>query len=105
VPVPTLEALIASERAHWGSVSPTIALLITRRESLKEKDSGTLWRRRAALYASIAEREAAHYPVRNINNDATESDALAEVIRTVAETKRGRQSNERTTPLREDVAR
>jgi len=105
VPARTLEALIATERAHWGSVSPTIALLITRRESLKPEESGELWRRRAELYAEVAEREAVYYPVRNVSNDGTESDALAEIIRIVGEPQQGRQSRERTSPIQEDVTR
>src|SRR5437588_2014103 len=36
VPARTLEAVIAAEQVHWGSLLPSIVLLITRRESLKE---------------------------------------------------------------------
>jgi dTMP kinase len=102
VPAPTLDAMIACEQAHWAGLLPVVVLVITRQESLKAQDSGIQWRRRATLYSTLAEREAVKYPVRTVSNDGTQAEAVAEIVRIVADVRLG-SSHAMTSPNREDV--
>ncbi len=81
----TLNALAECERGHWGSLTPSAIILVTRRDSLRAEDAGEAWSRRMRLYQTVAEREQSRYPVRIIHNDTSEADALVRIARAVEE--------------------
>jgi dTMP kinase len=79
----TLRALVECERQHWGKLTPSVLILIVRDDSLRAADAGPAWNRRLELYRAIARQEQAHYPVRIVSNDTSESDALDRVAKAV----------------------
>jgi thymidylate kinase len=79
----TIDALIECERQHWGTLKPEVVILVTRRDSLRPADAGESWERRMRLYAQIANQESERYPVRAIDNDSTEAEALSRIHATV----------------------
>jgi len=79
----TIDALIECERQHWGSLTPDLIILVTRRDSLRLEDAGLAWSRRLTLYETIAEREQPQYPISIISNDTTENDALDRIVTAV----------------------
>ena len=100
----TLDAMIASECAHWGAVLPDVMVLVTRQDSLRPQDSGPAWRRRSALYESLAEREAASYPVRVVSNDGTEERAFENVMKAVSNAMRTPQSRIKVGPDNQNMS-
>ncbi len=81
----TLNAMISCEQAHWGEILPSVVVLVTRKDSLRPQESGSMWNRRSALYTSIAERERDKYPVRLVSNDGTEEHAFSDVLTAVGD--------------------
>lgn len=77
----TLDGMINCERVHWGSLSPAMVFLVTRKDSLRPQDAGEAWRTRMSLYLSLAD-EAREYPIQQISNDGTERESL-EAAKTV----------------------
>lgn len=76
---PTIDALVECERQHWGLLTPSVVVLITRRDSLRPEDAGPAWDRRLALYHDIAERERTRYPVRIVENETAEDETITRV--------------------------
>ena len=75
----TIDALVECERQHWGALTPTVVILVTRRDSLRPEDAGPDWARRQSLYEEVADHERLQYPVRVISNDSKASETLARV--------------------------
>jgi thymidylate kinase len=75
----TIEALVECERQHWGALTPTVVILLTRQDSLRPEDGGPAWARRLSLYQEIAARERGRYPVRTVSTDTTETESLVRV--------------------------
>jgi thymidylate kinase len=75
----SLEAMVAVELLHWGSVIPSHVFLLRRETPHGEN----LTLDKMALekeYAKLAIREAPKYPVTTIANDASTSDALESIL-------------------------
>src|SRR5580704_2364215 len=57
-----LRALIEAERAAWGKVQPTIAILFRRPEPICRNDALPYWRQLATEYGRLAMRESRRHP-------------------------------------------
>lgn len=66
-----LDAMIRCEDVYWGELSPTLIVLVERKDSLRPEDKGEAWHRKAGLYRELAHRESAHRQVCVIGNDGT----------------------------------
>lgn len=83
-----LRALIDAERAAWGNVQPTIAILLRRPAPINRNDALPYWRQLVMEYERLADRENRHHPVSIIDNtcdEATTWSALQEAIASFAE--------------------
>jgi thymidylate kinase len=63
VPPRTLDALIEAERIQWGSVQPSLVVLLDRDEPIQRDQDRNDWRRIRAAYLALASKERTHYPV------------------------------------------
>jgi thymidylate kinase len=71
-----LEALIEVERAQWGRIQPTVAILVRRDSPIDRAEPLPYWRNLCREYDRLADREATRYPVACLENTATLADAL-----------------------------
>ena len=75
-----LTALIDAERACWGQAQPSIAFLIKRTNSLREKEVEGRWKALCETYDELAEVEREQYPVSVVRNDLEVGEALRQII-------------------------
>lgn len=78
-----LRALIDAERAAWGTVRPTLAIVLRRPEPIHRPDNMAYWRRLAAEYGRLASRESRVHPVSVIDNVRDQATTLASLIAAV----------------------
>ncbi len=75
-----LTALINAERACWGQALPSVAFLIKRTTSLREREVVGRWRALCEAYDELAEVEREQYPVSVVRNDLEVGEALRQII-------------------------
>ena len=75
-----LRALVEAERSAWGTVRPTLAVLLRRPTPIDRDDPPTRWQRLSDEYARLAERERRLHPVAAIDNVGTPAAALAALL-------------------------
>lgn len=78
-----LDALVACERAAWGSLTPAALFVVTRKDSLRAEDAGAPWRRRQKLYVDIAKGEIGSHPVHFVSNDGPVVEAVSQIVRLI----------------------
>jgi thymidylate kinase len=78
-----LRALIDAERAAWGKVQPTIAILFRRSAPISRNDALPYWRQLAAEYGRLAMRESRRHPVSIIDNISDEATTLSALLKAV----------------------
>lgn len=83
-----LDAMVACERAAWGSLTPAALFVVTRKDSLRAEDAGPPWRRRQKLYVDIAKRESASQPVHFVPNDGPVVEAVSQIVRLIEDLER-----------------
>jgi thymidylate kinase len=77
-----LRALIDAERAAWGRVQPTIAILFRRPAPVSRNDTPH-WRQLATEYGRIAARESRRHPVSIIDSTSDEETTLSTLLKAV----------------------
>ena len=75
-----LRALIAAERAAWGTIQPAIAVLLKRAAPIDRNDPPVQWRELVRAYERLAQRERTNYPVEVIENATTGEDTAAKLL-------------------------
>jgi thymidylate kinase len=78
-----LRALIDAERAAWGKVQPTIAILFRRSSPISRDDALPYWRQLATEYGRLAARESHRHPVSIIDNTSDEATTLSALLKAV----------------------
>jgi len=78
-----LRALIEAERAAWGRVKPTLALVLRRPTPINRPDNLGYWQQLAVEYERLASREARLHPVRVVDNVETKTTTLTALIAAV----------------------
>lgn len=82
-----LGALVEAERAAWGSVRPSLAVLLWRSSPVNREDPLPYWRSLANEYNLVAEREGRRYPVAIIENSAQPNVVIERILAELAERK------------------
>jgi dTMP kinase len=75
-----LEVLVEAERIKWGSVRPTLAVLLDRNEPIERDEDMKDWSRIRKEYLALACKEKNHYPVEVVQNTATENETARRVL-------------------------
>jgi thymidylate kinase len=75
-----LRALIDAERAAWGKVQPTIAILLRRPAPISRNEALPYWRQLVMEYERLAARETRHHPVSIIDNTSDEATTLSSLL-------------------------
>lgn len=75
-----LEALIKAERIHWGSVRPSLVVLLDRNEPIERDEDMNDWKRMRAEYLALASKEKSHHPVEIVQNTAAENETVRRVL-------------------------
>jgi dTMP kinase len=70
-----LHRMIATEKAAWGALKPTILFLIDRNQPLRPEPFET-WSRCRKIYRELFSVERTHYPCESISNEGTTEEAL-----------------------------
>ena len=78
-----LRALIDAERAAWGTVQPTLAIVLRRPEPINRPDNLPYWRQLGAGYGRLASRESRIHPVSVLDNVGDQANTLAALIAAV----------------------
>lgn len=78
-----LRALIDAERAAWGTVQPTLAIVLRRPEPINRPDNLPYWRQLSAEYGRLASRESRIHPVSVVDNVGDQANTLAALIAVV----------------------
>jgi thymidylate kinase len=84
-----LEGLIDAERAAWEGVTPHVVVLVRRPAPIDREDPLPLWLKLRDGYDRLARKEAALYAVQVVENTATPSEGLAQIVRVVEAPKTG----------------
>jgi thymidylate kinase len=79
-----LRALIDAERAAWGELRPTLAILFRRQAPINRSDALPFWQRLAAEYGRLAERESRVHPVAVVDNDGDQATTLSALLSALA---------------------
>lgn len=77
VEVPTLDALIQTERLHWRDVKPDALFLIDRSNDEVDRDARKPLREG---YQALSDRESDQHPIHRIQNDGTVEDCLGQML-------------------------
>jgi thymidylate kinase len=85
VPRQSLEDMIHLELTHWGQIVPAVVFLIERSAPLRPEERIDRWQNLVAAYRELADRERHLYPVYTVRNDHAVSEALHQILSTVAE--------------------
>ena len=75
-----LSALVEAERSAWGSVKPTLAVLLRRDTPINRDERPDTWNRLAQEYAKLIDRERKLHPVAVIDNVGSTEDALESLM-------------------------
>jgi thymidylate kinase len=84
VPRQSLEDMIRLEITHWDQTIPSAVFLIERSASLRPAEDIDRWRQLVAAYKELEGREQHLYPVCTVHNDYAVSEALDQILATVA---------------------
>lgn len=76
-----LLALIEAERAAWGKIHPTLAILLRRRTPIDREDALPYWHQLATEYGRVATRESRLHPVSVIDNVGDETATLTALLK------------------------
>lgn len=74
-----LQRMIATEKAAWGALNPTILFLIDRSQPLRPEPFET-WARCRDEYRKLLAIERTHYPCETISNEGTAEESLQRII-------------------------
>jgi dTMP kinase len=74
-----LEALVHVERIQWGSVVPSLAVLLDRDEPIARDEDMARWQRIRAEYLSLAPAEKARHPVEVVRNTGSAEEVATRV--------------------------
>lgn len=80
VSINILEALIEAERIQWGSVQPSLVVLLDRDEPIERDEDMDGWRRIRAEYLMLASKERTRYPVEVLQNTGTAEQTATRVV-------------------------
>ncbi len=75
-----LRALVEAERSAWGTVRPTLAVLLRRPTPIDRNDPPARWQRLSDEYARLADRERRLHPVAVVDNVGTPAVALTALL-------------------------
>jgi hypothetical protein len=75
-----LEALIEAERIQWGSIQPSLVVLLDRDAPMERDEDMNGWRRIRAEYLTLASKEKDRYPIEVVRNTGTVEQTATRVV-------------------------
>ena len=75
-----LEALIEAERIQWGSIQPSLVVLLDRDGPIERDEDMNGWRRIRAEYLTLASKEKDRYPVEVVQNTGIAEQTVTRVV-------------------------
>jgi dTMP kinase len=75
-----LEALIEAERIQWGSIQPSLVILLDRDRPIECDEDLNGWRRIRDGYLTLASKEEDHYPIEVVQNVGTLEQTASRVV-------------------------
>ncbi len=76
-----LENMIDLEKAHWGDIKPTVAILLRRNSPIDREISLADWNKLSYEYDALSAKEKSFYPIFTLSNNGK----LEEIIRQIQE--------------------
>jgi dTMP kinase len=80
VSISLLDSLIAAERIQWGSIQPSLVVLLDRDAPIERDEDMNGWRRIRAEYLTLASREKNRYPVEVVQNADTLEQTATRIV-------------------------
>jgi dTMP kinase len=75
-----LEALIEAERIQWGSIQPSLVVLLDRDAPIERDEDMDGWRRIRAEYLMLASKEKKRYPIEIVQNTGNLEQTATRVV-------------------------
>jgi thymidylate kinase len=75
-----LEALIEAERIQWGSLQPSLVILLDRDRPIDCDEDLNGWRRIRDGYLMLASKERDHYPIEIVQNAGTLEQTASRIV-------------------------
>jgi dTMP kinase len=80
VSIDLLDALIEAERIQWGSVQPSLVVLLDRDAPIERDEDMNGWRRIRTNYLTLAAKEKNRYPIEVVQNTGTLEQTVSRVV-------------------------